>query len=74
MNNNGLRNFLTLSYDELEQLNLKAKEQRKNRVAPTRSGKNGSNTLLMKSGSRRSPFFSAISKAACTCSIMTRSS
>ena len=33
-NGNGLRNFLTLSYDELEQLNLKAKEQRKNRVAP----------------------------------------
>ena len=28
-----LRNFLALSYDELEQLNLKAKEQRKNRVA-----------------------------------------
>jgi glutamine synthetase len=27
-----LRNFLTLSYDELEQLNLQAKEQRKNRV------------------------------------------
>src|SRR6185369_4887954 len=30
---NELRNFLTLSYEELEQLNLKAKEQRKNRVA-----------------------------------------
>src|ERR1700732_4957516 len=29
-----LRNFLALSYDELEDLNLKAKEQRKNRVAP----------------------------------------
>src|SRR5579871_4918040 len=29
-----LRNFLSLSYDELEQLNLKAKDQRKNRVAP----------------------------------------
>src|SRR5262245_6223615 len=29
---NELRNFLTLSYDELEQLNLNAKEQRKNRV------------------------------------------
>ena len=29
-----LRNFLALSYDELEELNLKAKEQRKNRVAP----------------------------------------
>jgi len=28
-----LRNFLALTYDELEDLNLKAKEQRKNRVA-----------------------------------------
>jgi len=28
-----LRNFLALSYDELEDLNLKAKEERKNRVA-----------------------------------------
>jgi glutamine synthetase len=31
---NELRSFLTLSYDELEQLNLKAKEQRLNRVDP----------------------------------------
>ena len=30
---NELRNFLALSYDELEQLNLEAKEQRKNRAA-----------------------------------------
>ena len=30
---NELRNFLALSYDELEELNLKAKEQRKHRVA-----------------------------------------
>jgi glutamine synthetase len=30
---NELRNFLTLTYDELEELNLKAKEQRKNRVS-----------------------------------------
>src|SRR6267154_225126 len=29
-----LRNFLALPYDELEDLNLKAKKQRKNRVAP----------------------------------------
>src|SRR5260221_1048625 len=29
---NELRNFLALSYDELEQMNLQAKEQRKNRV------------------------------------------
>src|SRR5436305_14949621 len=28
-----LRNFLALTYDELEDLNLKAKEQRRNRVA-----------------------------------------
>ena len=28
-----LRNFLALSYDELEALNLEAKEQRKSRVA-----------------------------------------
>jgi glutamine synthetase len=31
---NEMRDFLSLSYDELEELNLKAKEQRKNRVAP----------------------------------------
>jgi glutamine synthetase len=31
---NELRNFLALPYDELEALNLKAKEQRRNRVAP----------------------------------------
>ncbi|HET9087610.1 MAG TPA: glutamine synthetase family protein [Acidobacteriaceae bacterium] len=31
---NELRDFLALSYEELEQLNLEAKEQRKNRVAP----------------------------------------
>jgi len=31
---NELRDFLALSYAELEELNLKAKEQRKNRVAP----------------------------------------
>ena len=28
-----LRNFLAISYDELEEMNLKAKEQRKNHVA-----------------------------------------
>ena len=31
---NELRNFLTHSYDELEEMNLKAKEQRRGRVAP----------------------------------------
>jgi glutamine synthetase len=33
---NELRNFLTISYDELEELNLGAKEQRKNRFAPNK--------------------------------------
>ncbi|MDP9147735.1 MAG: glutamine synthetase family protein, partial [Acidobacteriota bacterium] len=33
---NELRSFLAHSYDELEEMNLKAKEQRKNRVAPHR--------------------------------------
>jgi glutamine synthetase len=31
---NELRNFLAISYDELEELNLNAKEQRQSRVAP----------------------------------------
>jgi glutamine synthetase len=31
---NELRNFLALTYDELEDMNLEAKEQRRNRVAP----------------------------------------
>jgi len=31
---NELRNFLALSYDELEEKNLEAKEQRKNRISP----------------------------------------
>jgi glutamine synthetase len=31
---NELRNFLELSYDELERLNLEAKEQRKKRISP----------------------------------------
>ena len=35
------RNFLELPYEELEELNLKAKDQRKKRVASTRSRKSG---------------------------------
>ena len=38
---NELRNFLTLPYDELEALNVKAKEQRKNRVPQHEFRKNG---------------------------------
>ena len=39
---NELRNFLSISYDELEELNLEAKAQRKNSVCRlTRCGKSG---------------------------------
>ena len=38
---NELRNFLALPYDELEELNLKAKEQRRNRVPIARSRRSG---------------------------------
>jgi hypothetical protein len=38
------RNFLALSYEELEELNLEAKADRSNRVAPTRSAKSASST------------------------------
>ncbi|MBA3913441.1 MAG: glutamine synthetase [Acidobacteriales bacterium] len=34
---NDLRNFLALTYDELEELNLQAKEQRRNRQAPEKT-------------------------------------
>jgi len=32
-----LRNFLSIPYDELEELNLKAKKQRLDRVSPDKS-------------------------------------
>ena len=48
-----LRNFLALTYDELEELNLEAKEQRKNRVAdPQSSGRANQVPRLTKSESR----------------------
>ncbi len=31
-----LRNFLSIPYDELEEMNLKAKKQRLDRVSPTK--------------------------------------
>ena len=37
-----LRNFLALSYDELEELNLKAKEQRRTTSHLTRCKRTGS--------------------------------
>ena len=49
---NELRNFLALSYDELEDLNLEAKEQRKKRVAPGKIQEEGSSTSPTRSASR----------------------
>ena len=39
-----LRNFLALTYDELEELNLKAKEQRRTALPLTRFRKSASDT------------------------------
>jgi len=55
----GLRNFLSLSYDELEQLNLKAKEQRQNRVAPHKIQEDRIKYLQTRSASRPSRCCSA---------------
>jgi len=41
---NELRNFLAVSYDELEELNLKAKDQRMKRVRRIRFRKSASST------------------------------
>src|SRR2546425_9483356 len=49
---NELRNFLALSYDELEQLNLKAKEQRKNRVAVHKIKEERNNYLTDEKGNK----------------------
>ena len=49
---NELRNFLAHSYEELEELNLKAKEQRKNRVAAHKIQEDRIKYLPTKSASR----------------------
>jgi hypothetical protein len=41
---NELRNFLALSYDELEELNLKAKSNAKTALPRTKCRKSGSST------------------------------
>jgi glutamine synthetase len=58
-----LRNFLAIPYDELEEMNLNAKEQRKNRVA------------FHKIQEERLEYLTEEKriKAVCTCSITTRS-
>ena len=54
-----LRNFLSLPYDEHEQLNLEAKEKRQKRVAPQKIQENGSSISPTKNALRRSRCCSA---------------
>jgi len=67
-----LRNFLALTYEELEELNLKAKDQRRKRVAADKIQEEQLKYLTDQKASRQSPSYSATSKAACTCWTMTK--
>jgi hypothetical protein len=40
----GLRDFLEIPYDQLEEMNLEAKQQRLTGSTPTRSARSGSST------------------------------
>jgi len=72
---NELRNFLTISYEELEDLNLKAKEQRMKRVAAHKLQEERLKYLAdEKTHQGRDGFYSVTLKAACICLIMTRNS
>ena len=70
---NELKDHLCLSYAELEERNLAAKEARRNRVPIGKIQEERLRYLRTKNGSRPLPCSSATSKAACTCSITTKS-
>ena len=73
--NTQLQDRLSLPYAELEELNLKAKEQRKNRVRVGQdSGRASQVPHRREADQGRHACCSATSKAVCTCSITTRSS
>ena len=68
------RNFLELSYEELEELNLRAKEQRKNRVAADVIQEERLKYLADTPGIKAvTVLFSRTLKVAFTCSTTTRS-
>ena len=70
-----LRDFLALSYGELEDLNLEAKEQRMNRVAAHKIQEQRLKYLDgRKADQGCDGAFQRSWKVACTCSIMTRNS
>jgi len=66
-----MRNFLELSYDELEQLNLESKEQRKNRVAIDKIQEARLKYLTDEKRIKAVTVRSATLKVACTCWITT---
>ena len=73
--NSQLQDRLSLPYGKLEDLNLHAKEQRKNRVPVEKIQEERLKYLTDEKRSEgRNASCSATSKAACTCSITTRSS
>ena len=68
------RNFLALSYEELEELNLPAKADRTNRVADRRDSREAAEVSDRREADQgRHRAVSATSRAACTCSTTTRS-
>ena len=72
--NSDLRDFLMLPYGELEELNLRAKQQRQERVPLHACRRSALSIWPTSRASRPSPCCSATSKAGCTCSTTTRSS
>ncbi len=71
---NELRNFLALPYDELEQLNLKAKEQRRHRVALHKIQEDPLKYLTDEKRIKAVTVLFGDPKAACTCWTTTRNS
>ena len=69
-----LRNFLALSYDELEELNLKAKEERRNRVAPEQIREGRLKYLTDEKRIKALTVLFSDLEAGCICSITTRNS
>jgi hypothetical protein len=69
-----LRDFLEIPYDELEALNLAAKEQRQNRVSLDTLREERMKYLTEEKRIKAVLSASPTLKAACTCWIMTRNS
>jgi len=74
MSTNELRNFLALPYDQLEELNLHAKEQRQKRVDVHKIQEERLKYLTDEKRIKAVTVLFSDWKAACTCSTTIRSS